>query len=205
MEGSKRLVGLAQASAALFMVIIIAFSTGGLGAPFAPDEVPFEAVRREHFDALTVEHVSGDLHKDPLVLRVQLIGDPGDSALVKTRAWLLEHVNVAVVESPNGAPLFLTSQDLSATSGRATLGATLRTGMAVEVANPDVAPCVLTHEILHFLGLHHVEDRHNIMSPHCTPKMLESATISPWQVEHVGRLEQIRAATPRGPVVWASR
>lgn len=205
MDGLTRISGLAHAGTAILLVTLIAFSTGGLGSPFAPDEVPFETVRREHFDALTVDHVSGGATDAPLVLRVQLLGDPGEKALEKTQTWLARHVNVELVEDPRGAPLFLTEKDLSATSGRATLGATLRTGMAVEVSNPEVAPCVLTHEVLHFLGLHHVQDSANIMAPHCKPGMLETATIEDWQVQHVRSLHEIRAATPRGPVTWASR
>lgn len=187
------------------LLAALAFMTGGLGSPFADDEVPFEVVRRDHFDALAVQHSRDQMSDRPLVLKVQLLGGADPATLEPAARWLEENVNVRIVPAVEGAPLYLTEQDLSATSGRATLGATLRTGMAVEVGDPRVAPCVLVHEVLHFLGLRHVEDERNIMSPHCRPDKLERATIWPSQVDHVAQLKEIRAATPRGSELWAHR
>lgn len=192
-------------SGAVAILLASTVLTGGLGAPYGLDEVPFDALQREHFDALAVQHTRAEPTAAPLVLRVKLLGDADAASVAKAAAWLHENVNVVLMTDANGAPLYLTASDLSATSGRATLGATLRTGMAVEIRNPAVAPCVLTHEILHFLGLRHDEDPGNIMSPHCTPHKLDHATIRADQVDHVARLNDIRAATPGGAKLWAER
>lgn len=191
--------------AAVVLLVLVSTLTGGLGNPFSNTEVPFETVKRDHFDALTVEHERVAPSDEPLVLRVALIGDRDELSFLQARAWLRENVNVVVVEDPEGAPLYLTTSDLSATSGRATLGATLRTGMAVEVRDGDLAPCILAHEMLHFLGLRHDADPDNIMGPHCTPHKLDFATIRADQVDHVARLSEIRALTTSGAEVWATR
>lgn len=180
-------------------------TTGGLGAPFDHDEIPFEAIQRAHFDALSVQHGHGAPHETPLLVRLNLLGDSDDASVAKAFAWLEEHANVVVEVDRAGGPLYLTASDLSATSGRATLGATLRTGMAAEVRNPNVAPCVIAHEILHFLGLKHVEDSGNIMHGNCGANKLDHATMSPEQRHAIDSLGEIRAVTPRGTQVWAER
>lgn len=180
--------------------------SGALGMPYLRDEVPFESVERSHFDALAVSRAHANAPAGtPLVLRVQLLGDGAAADLSRAYAWLAAHANVHVMESPDGAPLFITYGDLAATSGRATLGATVRTGMAVEFSDDALAGCVAAHEILHFLGLRHVDDPKNIMYPHCSRGQLDQATLEPWQTEKLDSLETVQATTPRGVQTWASR
>lgn len=186
-------------------VLLMHILTGSLGSPFGSDEVPFEAVQRAHFDAIAVQHASGGPSDAPLVLRLNILGERDHASVEEAARWLRAEFDVVLVEDARGAPLYLTSSDLSATSGRATLGATLRTGMAVEVRNPSVAPCVVAHEALHFLGLRHSQDDDNIMGPHCTPDKLDHATVTREQVDAVARLDSIRALTPRGVQTWAER
>jgi hypothetical protein len=190
-------------SVALLVPILIL--CGDLGAPYPHGQVAFEAVQHDHFDALAVAAERGAPSKAPLVVRVHRVGDAADADLSASFAWLREHANVQVVDDPRGAPLFLTRGDLAATSGRSTLGATLQEGMAVEVGKPDVGACVMAHEMLHFLGLSHVEDARNIMYRHCTPGMLAQAHLDPWQRAQLDGLASLRATTPRGVVTWASR
>lgn len=187
----------------LFVAVVIL--SGSLGQPFHRDEVPFEAVEREHFDAIAVVRDRGAPEDAPLVVRVSLLGDAADADLSLAEAWLLEHANVVLVRDPRGAPLFLTHGDLSATSGRSTLGATVAEGMAVEATNPKLTNCVVAHEILHFVGLSHVKDERNIMHPQCTTTRLAHAGLTEEQRAKVDGVETIRATTPRGVVVWASR
>lgn len=179
---------------------------GSLGDPFPPDVVAFDAVAREHFDAMTV---SRDLANTPLsgvlVVRVRLMGDGADADISRASTWLLEAARIQLEESAEGAPLFLTREDLAATSGRTTLGATLSRGMAVEVGNEDISPCVLAHEVLHLVGLKHVTDRRNIMQPHCAGGFLDRAHFDEDQHDLVARVERISALTPRGVETWATR
>jgi hypothetical protein len=190
-------------SVALLVPILIL--CGDLGAPYPHGQVSFEKVQHEHFDALAVASERGAPSKAPLVVRVQRLGDAADADLTVPLAWLRDHANVLVVDDPRGAPLFLTRGDLAATSGRATLGATLDEGMAVEVGKRDVGACVLVHEMLHFVGLGHVDDARNIMYRHCTADMLGKARLEPWQREQLDGLSLLRATTPRGVLTWASR
>lgn len=194
---------LAAWSVALLVPILLL--CGDLGAPYPHGQVAFDQVRHEHFDALAVAAERGAPSQAPLVVRVHRLGDAADADLSVPLAWLRDHANVRVVDDPRGAPLYLTRGDLAATSGRATLGATLDEGMAVEMGRPDVGGCVLAHEMLHFLGLGHVDDARNIMYRHCTGDMLETARLDPWQREMVDGLSVLRATTPRGVVTWASR
>lgn len=184
---------------------LLTFATGALGDPFGDDEVPFESIRRAHFDALAVQHFPQPPTGAPLILRLNLQGDVDEASFDRAGRWLALNANIIVVRDREGAPLVMTEQDLSATSGRATLGATLRTGMAVEVRNADVAPCVITHEILHFVGLGHTSDDRNIMGPHCRPHKLDHAQITPEQILQVSQVGEIRAATPKGAALWAHR
>lgn len=179
--------------------------SGDLGDPWPQDQIAFRQVQNLHFDAFAVNPVEGATSGAPLVVRVKLLGDGADADLREPFAWLLEHANVRVVPSDQGAPLFLTRGDLAATSGRATLGATVDTGMAVEVRRQDVGACVATHELLHFLGLGHVDDPDNIMYRHCSGDMLERATLEPWQKARLDAVSLIRATTPRGVETWAVR
>lgn len=179
--------------------------TGSLSMPWLPDEVPFDRVARDHFDALSVARNSGEPSDAPLTLRVHRIGDATDADLSAAWAWLAEHANVRVVDDANGAPLYLTRLDLAATSGRATLGATVRDGMAVEVRDHDVGNCVAAHEALHFLGLKHVEDRGNLMYSHCTKGQLDRAGLDPHQRAQLDALASVEATLPGGAVVWAQR
>lgn len=187
------------------LLVPILLLCGDLGAPYPQGQVAFDAVKHDHFDALAVDADRGARSPDPLVVRVHRLGDAADADLSVPLAWLLEHANVQVVDDPRGVPLFLTRGDLAATSGRATLGATLPSGMAVEVAREDVGGCVLAHEMLHFLGLGHVDDARNIMYRHCSGDMLERARLDPGQRARLDTLSVLRALTPRGVETWASR
>lgn len=178
---------------------------GALGDPYLPTEVPFSAVERSHFDALAVLHEREAPTDAPLTVRVHIVGDAPDADVAEAFAWLREHANVIVVRDENGVPLFLTRGDLAATSGRGTLGATVPEGMAVEVRDPRIAPCVIAHEVLHFVGLKHVQDKENIMYPHCSRDFLDSAEINAKQLGQLATLDVIRATTPSGVQVWASR
>jgi len=189
----------------VLLVVPVLFMAGALGAPYPKGEVPFESVERQNSDAIAVHDDTGAPTDAPLVLHLHFLGDGADADLSDAFAFLRSHANVVVVSDPNGAPFYLTEGDLSATSGRATLGATLPTGMAIEVSNPDVGQCVAAHEILHFLGLKHVEDPNNIMFPHCSKGMLEHAVLEPWQRGDIAALRDIKATTPTGIVTWASR
>ncbi|HWH08174.1 MAG TPA: matrixin family metalloprotease [Candidatus Thermoplasmatota archaeon] len=178
---------------------------GSLGQPFHRDEVPFESVEREHFDAIAVVRERGPADDAPLRVRVAIVGDATDADLAPAEAWLREHANVVLVRDPRGAPLFLTHGDLSATSGRSTLGATVAEGMAVEATNPKLTNCVVAHEVLHFVGLPHVKDERNMMHPQCTTTRLANAGLTDDQRERLDRVEAIRATTPRGVLTWAER
>jgi len=186
-------------------VLAALLTAGALGAPFHRDEVPFETVERDHFDAIAVNPDKGPISAAPIDLRVHLLGDGADADLTTAFRWLADHANVRVTASDEGAPLFLTRGDLAATSGRATLGATVSSGIAAEVGDPGVDECVVAHEILHLLGLGHVDDPSNIMYPHCTPGMLDHAKLEPWQVARLQTLQDIQATTPRGVETWVSR
>lgn len=178
---------------------------GSLGAPFHRDEVPFESVERENFDALAVVRDRAAPSTSPLVVRIHLLGDGADADLAQAEAWLRENANVILVPDDRGAPLYLTRGDLSATSGRATLGATVSEGMAVEAGNRPLANCVAAHEILHFLGLGHVNDDGNMMHPQCTTTRLLYAGITEEQRSRLDSLDTIVATTPDGVITWASR
>lgn len=178
---------------------------GALGEPFLRDEVAFSTLRREHFDALAVHTERGPPSDEPLLVRVNVLGDASNASLEAAYAWLRGHANVVVVEDPRGAPLVLTRGDLAATSGRQTLGATVPSGMAVEMRDQSVGECVAAHEILHFVGLKHVSDRRNIMYAHCSPHFLDRATLDDNQRAQLASVEEIVATTPAGVQVWATR
>lgn len=184
---------------------VVAFATGALGDPFLADEVAFASIERSHFSALGVIVERGTPDDAPLVLRLNILGDAPEDAVDEAAAWLAAHANIALTRDPRGAPLFLTTGDLAATSGRGTLGATVSRGMAVEVRDPRIAPCVVAHEILHFVGLKHVPDRTNIMYLHCSKDFLSTAQLEDWQIESIAQVSGIRATTPGGIDSWASR
>lgn len=179
--------------------------SGALGEPYLRNEVPFSAVERENFHALGISTARGSPSDAPLALRIHVIGDGTDADLSRPIAWLEQHANVRVVEHKDGAPLYLTRMDLSATSGRSTLGATLPTGMAAEVGNPDVGACVVAHEILHLLGLKHVKDPDNIMYPHCSPDLLARASLDDAQRARLDGIRRLEATTAFGIETWATR
>ena len=192
---------------ALAAAILLAtlLTCGALGDPFLPTEVPFSSVEREHFDAVGVVLERDAPSPRPLVVHVHIVGDATEADLGQAFAWLRTEANVHVEERADGAPLFLTAGDLAATSGRGTLGATVPEGMAIEMRDPRIAPCVVAHEVLHFVGLKHVDDKDNIMYPHCSRDFLERATIDDWQLDHLATLREIVATTPSGVHVWAER
>src|SRR5439155_3049185 len=97
---------LARALAALFLLSLVA--SGSLGAPYARDEVAFDAIERAHFDALFAVRDEGAPTEAPLVLRVHLMGDGADADTSQAFAWLLHNANVEVVPDEGGAPLYLT-------------------------------------------------------------------------------------------------
>lgn len=191
--------------ASLGWLIPMLLLSGALGAPYLRGEIPFESVEREYFDAFAVSRQTGAASEAPLVLRVNVVGDAADADFSRAAAWLRDNANVELVEDPRGAPLFLTDGDLAATSGRRTLGATVRAGMAVEVSNEALGSCVLAHEALHFLGLKHVDDPRNIMFAHCSKSQLDHAVIEDWQLTKLAEIEKIQATTPRGVHTWALR
>lgn len=187
------------------LALLVVALSGSLGAPFQRDEVPFESVQRENFDAFAVVRERGDASDAPLRVRVKLLGDGRDVDLTQAEAWLRENANVVLVRDPAGAPLYLTLGDLAATSGRATLGATVKEGMAVEASNVPLANCVAAHEVLHFLGLKHVDDARNLMHPQCTRARLGYARLTTAQQDDLASVESIEATTPRGIQMWATR
>jgi hypothetical protein len=197
-----RRAGVSVLAAAFLASLIL---SGSLGAPFRADEVSFDAVRRE-FDAIAVvrEHLSSP-SSAPIVLSVHLLGDGADADLTLAKRWLRENANVILVSDARGAPLYLTRLDLSATSGRATLGATIDSGMSAEVSNAAIGNCVVAHEALHFLGLKHREDTRNMMHPQCTKDRLAGAHLDADQKLQLAKLKAVVATTPRGVVTWASR
>ena len=178
---------------------------GALGDPYLADEIPFSAVERSHFDALAVLHEREAPSDAPLIVRVNIVGDAQDGDVSEAFDWLRVHANIVVVRDTNGVPLFLTRGDLAATSGRGTLGATVPEGMAVELRDARIAPCVIAHELLPFVGLKHVSSKSNIMYPHCSRDFLETAQITDGQLDQLSTLDVIRATTPSGVQVWASR
>src|SRR5438067_8139650 len=95
-----------RAILALFLVALCA--SGSLGAPYAKDEIAFDAIERAHFDALFAVRDEGSPTPAPLVVRVHLLGDGADADTSQAFAWLREHANVEVVPDVAGAPLYLT-------------------------------------------------------------------------------------------------
>lgn len=193
---------LLHAACVLLPVLLV---SGSLGAPFQRDEVPFDSLERRHFDAFGVQRVLGAPAVGLLVVRVQLLGDATDTDLGVANAWLMDNARVRLEPAIDGAPLYLTRGDLSATSGRATLGATLKTGMAVEAHDERLTGCILVHEMLHFLGLRHVDAENNIMHPQCKRDRLDGSGLTDEQRAHLDSIVLIEAATPRGVQTWAKR
>lgn len=179
--------------------------TGGLGDPPPGGFVRFDDIRRENFSALAVQRSYEEASGKPLVVRLNVIGDAADADWSVAREWLAGNANVRIRVDDAGAPLYLTRDNLIATSGPSALGATVRSGMVVEMRDRDVSPCVLAHEVLHFLGLHHVDEAKNLMYARCAPGKLSTASLNADQKSELARLEAITAVTPLGLVTWASR
>lgn len=179
--------------------------TGGLGDPPPGGFVRFDDIRRDEFTAVAVQRSYAEPSPEPLVVRIHLVGDAADADWTAARAWLARNANVRIAQDARGAPLYLTEENLIATSGPSALGATVRSGMVVEMRDPGISPCVLAHEVLHFLGLHHVEDPDNLMYSRCAAGKLASATLDDDQRDELARLSSITAVTPAGLVTWAAR
>lgn len=200
---------MARASRTLPVLLAVSIAsvvlTGGLGDPPPGGFVRFDDIRREEFSALAVQRSYGEPDARPLVVRVDVIGDASDADWTRAAQWLSTRANVRLVDDARGAPLYLTRENLIATSGPSALGATVRSGMVVEMRDPDVSPCVLAHEVLHFLGLHHVDDPKNLMYSRCASGKLATATLDADQRDELARLSTITAVTPAGLVTWAAR
>lgn len=197
------------AGRALAVGIVITFLTvslsGSVGDPTPRGFIRFDDVRREAFSAVAVQRTYGASTEATLVVRIDLMGDGRDESYAKAAEWLLANANVRLVEDPRGAPFFLTNYNLVATSGPGAIGATVRSGMVIETRDPSLTPCVAAHEVLHFLGLHHVEDPRNLMFPKCQRDKLDDATLTDAQLAELRTLRSVTAMTPLGLVTWASR
>ncbi|MFA5861273.1 MAG: matrixin family metalloprotease [Candidatus Thermoplasmatota archaeon] len=190
---------------AVLLIVATILVGGSLGASLARDEISFNSIRRHDFNAIAVTREMGPASSAPLIVRVHVVGDAASTDISEPIAWLQENANVVILPARDGVPLYLTARDLSATSGRATLGATVDTGMAVEVGAPRVAPCVIAHEVLHFLGLGHVSDPKNIMYAECSRNQLLIAELTSEQRAQIDATSEVLATTLMGVVQWASR
>ena len=95
--------------------------------------------------------------------------------------------------------------DLATQRGPEALGATIPRGIAIETRRPELVPCVFAHEVLHFLGIHHVDEQDDLMHPRCQEDKPEAATLSDAARDEIDRLESIRAITLGGTRTWAER
>lgn len=138
-----------------------------------------------------------------LALHVRVLGDAREHDTAPARAWLRERAGIQLTESERGLPVYLTQRDLIGPSGHATVGASAWDGIAIEVDATD-ANCVLVHEILHYVGLPHVEDPGNVMfETGAFPS--ECGELDANQVASISRLARVEAVTPRGVETWVER
>ena len=193
---------------ALAMLIVLLAPivlAGSVGDPTPGGFVRFDDIRREAFTAVAVQRHHGDPTLRALEVRVRIIGDAPGTDYAEAASWLAKEANVLLVPSATGVPLYFTERNLIATSGAGAIGATVRSGMAVETIDERLAPCVTAHEVLHFLGLGHVDDPKNLMHARCSPGKLAHAKLDPEQKEAIDRLTSVTAVTPAGVQTWALR
>lgn len=192
------------AACVLVLVLGSTFS-GSLGDPTPGGFIRFDDIRRASFSALAVQRHHDGPEGGVLAVRVNVMGDAENADISEASDWLERELGVRIVRDPRGVPLYLTNHNLIAVSGAGAIGATVRSGMAVEMLDARLAPCVVAHEVLHFLGLHHVSDKANIMYARCSAGKLSEAALEDWQREHVASLKSVVAVTPGGIVTWAVR
>ncbi|HLE98232.1 MAG TPA: matrixin family metalloprotease [Candidatus Thermoplasmatota archaeon] len=172
---------------------------GGSGGGVAI--VAFDDIEARYFHAITVDRERGETSTRPLIVRLAMSGPIPDTG--EAERWLRDHANVLIVRSPDGAPVVFTDQDLATDRGNAAVGATVPRGVAIETRDASLLPCVFAHEILHLLGLHHVEDEGDIMAARCDEDKPGDAAFA--DKEKLDRLRSVRAFTLTGRVTWAER
>ncbi len=193
-------------SATMVAILSSIILGGSLHGGSDPGVVRFDVIRQIHFDAHRVDIEQGAPSSGTLFVYVKPVGDAAGTAdFARAEAFLFDHLNVRIVWSPAGIPVYLTELDLAAKSGRATLGATVSNGIAMEVRDLDIANCVFAHEIGHILGLKHVQDPEAIMSEHCTRGKLAEATVSPAEAFQLSGIHRLIAESDSGVLTWASR
>lgn len=174
-----------------------------LGLATSEDVVAFDDVAAAHFTALAVDRSEGGVSERPILVRLRVVGQAPD--LADAEAWLAENAGVLVARSDAGAPVVFVEGDLATKRGAEALGATVPRGIAIETRQADLVPCVFAHEVLHFLGLHHVDDEADLMHPRCEADKPERATLSADAQDELRRVESIHAITLTGRVAWAER
>lgn len=188
-------------------VLLVIVTVAALTATIAPETsgfVSFAEIQGGFVAWRTV--VPGPPETGPLFVRIHPFGDGSDYDLSRAAAYLAREVDVRLVTAPDGAPLYLTGKNLIGPSGPAALGATVPAGMAAETGFPDLADCVIAHEIAHFLGLRHSGNPAALMYPRCAPGKLATATLSLEEKETIQRIASIRGRLPNGVAVdWAHR
>lgn len=175
---------------------------GSLSADGSPT-VAFDDIASREFDALAVDRNEGPPSDRALVVRVDLRGPVPD--LRAPEAWLEENGGIRVVHDPDGVPVVFVDADLTTERGAEALGAAIPRGIAIEVRDPALVPCVYAHELLHFLGLHHVDDPDDLMFARCGADKPDGATLGRESLDELGRLRSIEALSLTGRDVWAER
>lgn len=165
--------------------------------------ISFDEISSREFRALAVDRTHSAPSDRPVLVRVDLRGAVPD--VRAPEAWLEEHAGIRIVHDPDGVPVVFVDADLTTDRGAAALGATIPRGIAIEVRDESLVPCVYAHELLHFLGLHHVEDPEDLMFARCDAGKPDRATLSPEALDELGRLDRIEALSLTGRDVWAER